>query len=224
MCQLHSFFKPSEETLPSTGSPPAKMSVLGLNPAAETPSRLLALPGELQDGIINHLDAPSKLALQITNRHFQSLVKISHAELLVAEKSRWAEQRSLFACMDCCRLRHSREFGDTMKKGPKARGGSLRYCIDCGLHPKPGTTRYSPGSEIKVRGVRNILCLRCRKYTGDVGCIGSRECHKCHIWTGCKCTPARRLKYSLTPNNSATARSEQAGESPCATCLRSTSL
>ncbi|KAH6716188.1 hypothetical protein BKA61DRAFT_515722 [Leptodontidium sp. MPI-SDFR-AT-0119] len=161
------------------------------------PSRLVSLPVELQSGIIEALDARSKLALKITNRHFAALVKYpTHKELLATERTPWAESHSLYACMDCCRLRSSRKFADAMMKGPKGINGKephKRFCVDCGLNPKPRTTRYSPGAEITVGGKRHVICRDCRKYTSEVGCIGSGLCTGCHARIDCKCPPVLKL-------------------------------
>jgi hypothetical protein len=159
-----------------------------LQAIVDTSSRLLALPMELQKDIIDVLDIPSKLALRITSRRFLSLIKpATHQDLVSAEKSAWAIRRGLYACMDCIRLRPSRKFADAMKKGPKGLNGKephKRFCIDCGLHTKPYTTRYSPGAEIKVDGKRYVLCKDCRKYTAEVGGVGSGLCGGCHSRSG----------------------------------------
>jgi len=180
----------------------SKMSVWSPNwnpdrkPTSKTPSRLLALPVELQNGIIGVLDGQSKLALKITNRHFASIVQSpSHQELLATEQTSWAIRRRLYICMDCCRLRPSLKFADAMTKGPKGLNGKephKRFCVHCGLNPKPRTTRYSPGAEITVGGIRHVLCKDCRKYTSEAGCITSGLCATCHVRTDCKCPPVMK--------------------------------
>jgi hypothetical protein len=149
-----------------------------------TKSRLLALPGELKKNIIDVLDIPSKLALRITSRDFFLLIKpATHKDLMAIEKSVWAIQRGLYTCMDCTRLRPSCKFADAMRKGSKGLNGKKphrRFCIDCGLHPKLHTTRYSPGAEITVNDKRYVLCKKCRNYTANVVSIGSGLCGECH--------------------------------------------
>src|SRR5438034_6031070 len=148
-------------------------------------STLLSLPVELHIWIVNLCDIPSKLALRMTNRHFRALIKPpTHAQLLEAEKTRWAEVRDLFSCMDCLRLRLRCKFADAMTKGPKGKRGKepqKRFCLDCGLNPKLGTTRYSPGSEMKVGGTRFVICKDCRSYEIAGGSPGSGLCIEC--WT-----------------------------------------
>jgi hypothetical protein len=121
----------------------------------------------------------------MTNRHFRALIKPpTHAELLEAETTGWAEARGLFSCMDCLRLRRRRKFADAMTKGPKGKRGKephKRFCLDCGLNPMPGTTRYSPGSEMKVGGLRYVLCKDCQSYRIGAGSPGSGLCTRC--WT-----------------------------------------
>ncbi|OCL05468.1 hypothetical protein AOQ84DRAFT_271563, partial [Glonium stellatum] len=129
---------------------------------------LLALPVELQKDIIDFLDFPSKQALRSTSHHFFIITKRpTHGELLVIEQSAWAIERRLYACKDCIRLRPSHKFADAMRKGPKGLNGRQphkRFCIDCGLHPKPRTTRYSPGARIEVEGKRYVLCNICKLF------------------------------------------------------------
>lgn len=72
-----------------------------------------------------------------------------------------------------------------MKKGKKGLNGKephKRFCVDCGIKPKMGQTRYSPGAEIVVDGERRVFCNWCRKWKGgsEAGCPGSRECKACH--------------------------------------------
>src|SRR5436190_4865017 len=101
--------------------------VEGTPAAQDTPSSssiLLSLPAELQLWIIDVCDIPSRLALRLTNQHFRALIRPpTHADLLVAEKTRWGEDRNLFSCMDCLRLRRRCNFADAMTKGPKGKQG-----------------------------------------------------------------------------------------------------
>jgi hypothetical protein len=154
------------------------------SPLGESPSRLLSLPLELQEDIIGCLDVPSKLCLRLVSLYFKSLIPRSpHSDLLVAEKTAWGIRRGLYTCMDCTRLRPSHFFADAMKKGSKGRNGKepqKRFCIDCGLKPKWGTTRYSPGTEIEVEGRRRVWCKDCRRVSDTVACAGSGLCEDCH--------------------------------------------
>lgn len=150
---------------------------------ASSSSILLSLPVELQLWIVSVCDIPSKLTLRMVNQHFRALINPpTHAELLEAEKTSWAEARALFTCMDCRRLRLRCKFADAMTKGPKGKRGKepqKRFCLDCGLNPKPGMLRYSPGSEMKVVGERFALCRKCRNYDLAGGSAGSGLCVTC---------------------------------------------
>src|SRR5436190_2212968 len=158
-------------------------------PAAQDTSSsssiLLSLPTELQLWIIDVCDIPSKLALRMTNHHFRALIRRpTHADLLAAEKTPWGEDRDLFSCMDCLRLRRRCNFADAMTKGPKGKQGKepqKRFCLYCGLNPKPRTTRYSLGSEVKVGGERFVFCKACKRYDRGGGQAGSGLCILC--WT-----------------------------------------
>jgi hypothetical protein len=73
-----------------------------------------------------------------------------------------------------------------MLNGPKGKNGKepqKRFCLECGL--KGPNTRYSPGAEIVVEGMRHVLCKECKVYSGEVGCVGSGMCSSCHGKTGC---------------------------------------
>ncbi|KAF8856859.1 hypothetical protein BDZ45DRAFT_675222 [Acephala macrosclerotiorum] len=154
--------------------------------ANSPPSTLLTLPLEIQNSITTHLTTPSILALRQTCTHFNhTLSPPTHPQLLLTEKTPWATSRNLYACKDCLRLRPSSKFADAMKKGKKGLNGKephKRFCVDCGVEPKKGETRYSPGTEIVVDGERRVFCEGCGKRKGgdEAGCPGSRECRACH--------------------------------------------
>lgn len=72
-----------------------------------------------------------------------------------------------------------------MKKGRKGLNGGQRhkrFCVDCGVKPKRGETRYSPGTEIVIEGVRKVFCVHCRRWKSgnEAGSPGSQECQRCH--------------------------------------------
>jgi hypothetical protein len=102
--------------------------------------------------------------------------------------------------MYCFRLRAGSKFADAMKKGPKGRNGKepqKRFCIDCGLHPGPAETRYSPGAELVVEGRRHVFCKSCRKYTADAAVVGSGQCAGCHSRYGYRGLPSQSKRRSL---------------------------
>ncbi|CZR58331.1 uncharacterized protein PAC_08223 [Phialocephala subalpina] len=150
------------------------------------PPALLNIPLEIQNSITSHLKTPDILSLRLTCTHFElTIPPPTHIQLLITEKTSWAQVRNLYTCKDCLCLRPSNKFADAMKKGKKGLNGKepqKRFCVDCGTEPKRGETRYSPGTEIVVEGERRVFCEWCRKWKGgkEVGCPGSRECRACH--------------------------------------------
>ena len=130
--------------------------------------RVMELPMELHAHILDNLGFPEDIMLKMTSRHFWNTMKpLSHTELLQAEETDYARCRSLLACKDCLRLRPSIEFADKMKIGkrsPGAHGSAIRFCIDCGLNPQPGTTRYIPGQRIVVKGKVFVRCIDCNDF------------------------------------------------------------
>ncbi|KAL4786851.1 hypothetical protein BJX76DRAFT_320381, partial [Aspergillus varians] len=39
-----------------------------------------------------------------------------------------------------------------------------RFCVECGINPRQGTTRYSPGSHIVIKGEQYVVCRACRAF------------------------------------------------------------
>jgi hypothetical protein len=140
--------------------------------ALETPKerslKFLDLPSEIHSAIVNHLSFPDKSNLRRTSHYFHnSIPPATHAELLAAEQLRFSETGDFYACKDCLRLRTNFKFADNMRKGKRGRFGvesDMRFCIDCGIHPKPGTTRYPRGSYLIVMGEAFVLCTVCVRF------------------------------------------------------------
>jgi hypothetical protein len=148
---------------------------------------LRGLPGELQNQIISELPFPDSIYLSMTCHYFQTIiVPLSHAQLLKADWTEYAEQHNLYACFDCLRLRPRACFGDKMVKKKKSRVGkhrNKRFCLDCGVRDRPGGSRYSEGSHIALMGVHHVICGRCTQF--GVGAIyegiNRSLCQRC--WT-----------------------------------------
>lgn len=143
-----------------------------LSPIMTPPASLMGLPTELHLAILEHLPFPDSHGLKLTNRHFYNIVKpLNHADLLAAEKTRFAIGAGLYACKDCVRLRTACRFGDQMKRQKKRREGSRakdRFCLDCGVNPAPGTTRYAPGNRISLAGEVYVICTKCGWFSDGV--------------------------------------------------------
>lgn len=133
--------------------------------------------------IAKRLSFPENINLKVTNRYFYNLVKQpSHQDLLEAELSQYALRRQLFACMDCVRLLPAAKFADTMRTKKKRKGGQKshrRFCVQCGMNPKPMTGRYSPGSRIVIHGNVQVMCIRCRKLKKGVADGMVNHCEDC---------------------------------------------
>ncbi|KAF2838156.1 hypothetical protein M501DRAFT_1017180 [Patellaria atrata CBS 101060] len=140
------------------------------------------LPPEIQLTIIDQLDPVGKLNLRITSRYYYDTIKpLTPNELLQTEKSDWAIKNGLLRCMDCKRLRPSSCFADSMRKGKKGRNGlepEKRFCIDCGVHPKFGRNRYTPGSEIEINTQRWVICKVCNLFM-KLAFRGTGRCQDC---------------------------------------------
>lgn len=151
-------------------------------------------PLELHTAIAAHLSFPDILNLKYTNRYLSALIPpLAHSELLEAEKtplSSFARGTGIlstpeyYACKDCLRLRPKSKFADNMTKGGRGCKGSTaftRFCLDCGLNPKPGTTRYTRGSIILVGGRKFVLCAECVRFKPAVAksVVDKRRCHDC---------------------------------------------
>lgn len=67
-----------------------------------------------------------------------------------------------------------------MIKKHRGRGGDRshhRFCVECGIHARPGTTRYCAGSYIEVEGVGFMICIGCRVFKPAEDKSG--ECRDC---------------------------------------------
>jgi hypothetical protein len=131
---------------------------------------LLRLPTELKLLIIQNLDLVDQICLKMTCQPFNALIpRLAMPQLLEVELSPYATQsgKERYACKDCLRLLPKTAFGDQMVKGKKGKNGTYRenrFCVQCGINPRPGTTRYSRGACIERQGEHFVVCLRCAKY------------------------------------------------------------
>lgn len=125
------------------------------------------LPTEILLIIAHHLDIFSLIRLRCSCCLFREIIPSpTHLELIPAETTEFATENDLYACRDCLRLRPRAKFADNMVKKKRAKWGcncSDRFCVDCGISPRPGTQRYNPGNFVVVQGKTYVICLRCRK-------------------------------------------------------------
>lgn len=144
---------------------------------------IMSIPPEIHLIITKKLSFPDNINLKVTNRYFYNLIKQpSHQELLEAESSQYALHHGLFASMDCVRLLPAVKFADTMRTKKKRKGGlesHRRFCVRCGMNPKPMTGRYSPGSRIVTHGNVQVICIRCRKLKKGVADGTVNHCEDC---------------------------------------------
>lgn len=150
------------------------------------PTNLLNLAQELQEEIISNLEWPDRVCLKLTCKHYNQLIpSLDLNQLLEAEKSAFSEQRDLYACRYCLRLRDGTEFADKMLKRTKGRGhgdAAMRFCVECGLNAPKGTTRYSPGTQIRIGGVTKVICDTCKSFKPigkDIDGNEDRACVDC---------------------------------------------
>ncbi|SPJ70275.1 uncharacterized protein FTOL_00003 [Fusarium torulosum] len=130
-----------------------------------SPQSLSTLPNEIQNAIINQLDSFDKLILRTTSRHFRTMVAITVNDVLAAERASVSLGKDLLGCYDCLCLKRAECFADNTRRGKTGRWGSKptsRFCIDCGLHPPSGTTRYNRANRIVIGGEGFVTC-RCEK-------------------------------------------------------------
>ncbi|KAJ6059925.1 hypothetical protein N7444_002857 [Penicillium canescens] len=117
----------------------------------QTPT-ICDIPTEILLIIAHHLDAFSLIWLQRSCRLFREIIPSpTHLELIEAEITPFGNQNDLYACQDCLRLRPRAKFADNMVKRKKAKWGckaTERWCVDCGINPRPGTNRYTAGNII----------------------------------------------------------------------------
>ena len=167
-------------------------------------SLMMKLPPEIHLAIADNLAFPDIVNLRNTSVYFHSLIKrLTHKELLEAEMSPFANLHHLYTCMDCVRLRPSSKFADNMRKGKKRKEGQekhARFCVECGIRPKPRTSRYSPGTRIVVNGENKIMCISCHRYKNGVTDSMVKQCEDCwnqsqrqHVQS--KITPAEWKRF-----------------------------
>jgi hypothetical protein len=191
-----------------------EMTELDLAPGAAPEPTLLGLPTEIQHEIVSNLssaDFPDKYSLRLSCRYFYNLIPaMQHSELLEVESGPYCVTHKLFACKDCLRLRPASKFADKMRKRKRNQGGeekSLRFCIECGIKPKAGTTRYTRGSYLEVMRVPHVICIRC----GRFGQAGTGEADKKHCY-GCwsrQLEQQRRREKAENQNRLARVRAER---------------
>lgn len=108
--------------------------------------------------------------------------------MLEVEVSGFGKQKDLYTCRDCLRLRSKARFADNMVKKKKARSAvdaGKRFCVDCGIHPRHGTTRYTRGSHILIQGEQYVVCRSCGTFS-DAAVEGGRnmsECQRCRSFS-----------------------------------------
>ncbi|PGH19077.1 hypothetical protein AJ79_00111 [Helicocarpus griseus UAMH5409] len=143
------------------------------------------LPAEILHIIAQNLDAFGLIRLRRTCRDFrESIPSPTHRELIDAERTEFGFQNDLYACRDCLKLRPRAKFGDNMVKKKKAKFGYdavNRWCVDCGINPRPGTNRYTAGNHIRILGETLVICMRCRKLRAAVLEEGTwlHDCQTC---------------------------------------------
>jgi hypothetical protein len=129
---------------------------------------LIDLPNEIQQHIIDYLDFPSNVLLKMTCRYFNTFITaLGHGELMEAETSDFCLQKDLYACRDCLRLRTKTTFADNVVRKRRGRyriDSAKRFCVDCGVNPREGTTRYCAGSQIVMQGELYVICGSCRTF------------------------------------------------------------
>lgn len=151
---------------------------------------LLRIPTELKLLIIQNLELVDQICLKMTCQTFNNLIpRLDMPQLLEVELSAYGTQegKERYACKDCLRLLPKTAFGDQMVKGKKGKNGTYRenrFCVQCGINPRPGTTRYSRGACIERQGEHFVVCLRCAQYErGAVeGLCKLAVCHGCRTF------------------------------------------
>ncbi|EWG44814.1 hypothetical protein FVEG_15728 [Fusarium verticillioides 7600] len=106
--------------------------------------------------------------LRTASRHFRTVIAITVDDVLAAERASALRGIDLLGCYDCLCLRKAECLVDSTRRGKTGRWGSKptsRFCIDCGLHPHSGTTRYNCANKIGIGGEVFVKCW-CGK-----GCI-----------------------------------------------------
>lgn len=152
-------------------------------------STLFDLPAEIHQLIIQSLDLPCLIRLKMTCRHFNALIPpLSVEQMMEVEVSAFGRQNDLYTCRDCMRLRPRTRFADNMVKKKRARSGvdaGKRFCVDCGINPRRGTTRYTRGSNIIIQGEQYVICRSCGSFRAAAveGSRNAGECRSCRIFS-----------------------------------------
>jgi hypothetical protein len=162
---------------------------------------ILKIPTELKLLIIQNLDLVDQICLKMTCQTFNTLIpRLAMPQLLEVERSAYGTQegKERYACKDCLRILPKTAFGDQMVKDKKGKNGTYRenrFCVQCGINPRPGTTRYSRGDCIERQGEHFVVCLRCAKYgRGAVeGLCKLAVCQSCRVFLrAARCGMRRR--------------------------------
>ncbi|KAA8641666.1 F-box domain protein [Aspergillus tanneri] len=122
-------------------------------------------------------------------RHFHALFPpLSLDQMLEVEASPFGEQKDLYTCRDCLRLRPRSKFADNRVKKKRARfavDAGRRFCVDCGVNARQGTTRYTRGSHIIIQGEQYVICRSCGAFR-EAAVEGGRnmsECRHCRLFS-----------------------------------------
>lgn len=177
------------------------------------PTTIRDLPTEILHMIAYYLDAFSLIWLQRSCRLFRDLIPSpTHLALIEAEVTEFGYQNDLYACRDCLRLRPRAKFGDNMVKKKKAKWMDKRWnrwCVDCGINPRPGTNRYNAGNLIVILGEPYVICPRCRQFRAAASENGKPlpVCETCRRFTR---TIEERQEADRARQERARLRAEQA--------------
>lgn len=152
---------------------------------------LLRLPPEIHLIILRFVFFRDRIHLKQTCQYFNDLIPpLSHAELLAAETSDYAQDRDLYTCRYCLRLLPASMFAHKMLQSRRAKHGrdvDRRFCVECGLKPRDGTARYGPGAQITMQGTVYVICLLCKQFRrGALDGLGKQTsyCESCRPASG----------------------------------------
>lgn len=174
------------------------------------PRTLCDLPTEILHTIARYLDAFSLVWLQRSCRDFRKLIPApTHQELMEAETTEFGILNGFYACQDCLRLRPRAKFADNMTKRKYAKReprANNRYCVDCGINPRPHTNRYTAGNHIKILDKSYIICLRCREF----GALAPKDWNLSGLCESCGRKFRERIEAERERQRRARLRAEQA--------------
>lgn len=130
-------------------------------------SSFMSLPDEIKLNILDSVNiGPENTHLELRRTHpwFRANIctETLRARLLAAEKDPKLVPPRHRVCYTCLRVLPADNFADNSTRTPKGLGGKQahkRFCIDCGVR----YGKYSPGSEVMVRGKPGFVCVCCRK-------------------------------------------------------------